>query len=51
MSSSCSQFRYDNLVEWTFIERGYPRTHVYRSQEELITPGLRSEQLVTELFT
>ncbi len=32
------QLRYNNLLEPTFIERGYPMPYIYKPQEELITP-------------
>jgi phytanoyl-CoA hydroxylase len=35
---SC-HFRYNNLEEPSFVERGYPHPYLYKPQEELITPG------------
>jgi len=35
---SC-HFRYNNLCEPSFIERGFPHSYIYRPQDELITPG------------
>jgi phytanoyl-CoA hydroxylase len=35
---SC-HFRYNNLAEPTFIERGFPHAYVYRPVDDLITPG------------
>ncbi len=46
---SC-HFRYNNLDEPTFIERGFPHPYVYRPQEELITPGFPSAEQVEALF-
>ncbi len=34
-----AQFRYNNLAETTFIERGYPHSFIYKPSDELITPG------------
>lgn len=34
---SC-HFRYNNLAERTFVERGYPHAYVYKPVEELLTP-------------
>ena len=46
---SC-HFRYSNLAEATFVERGYPHPYVYRPQEELITPGFPTEEQIQRLF-
>lgn len=46
---SC-HFRYNNLADRTFIERGYPHPYLYRPQEELITPDFPSRAVVDELF-
>ncbi len=46
---SC-HFRYNNLAEPTFLERGYPHPYVYKPQEELITPGFPSRSDVGEAF-
>jgi phytanoyl-CoA hydroxylase len=35
---SC-HFRYNNLAEPTFIERGFPHAYIYRPVDDLITPG------------
>ncbi len=46
---SC-HFRYNNLFEKTFIERGYPHPYIYRPQEELISPGFPTLAEVNEIF-
>jgi len=46
---SC-HFRYNNLREESFIERGLPHPYIYRPQEELITEGFPSPSQVGELF-
>lgn len=46
---SC-HFRYNNLYEKTFIERGYPHPYVYHPQAELISPGFPTESQLEELF-
>ena len=46
---SC-HFRYNNLQEQTFIERGFPHPYVYHPQEELITEDFPSRELVNRTF-
>jgi len=46
---SC-HFRYNNLAEETFIERGYPHAYIYKPQEDLITPGFPSKELIGKFF-
>jgi hypothetical protein len=46
---SC-HFRYNDLAEPTFVERGYPHPYVYAPQEELITPGFPSREQVRAAF-
>ena len=46
---SC-HFRYNNLAEPTFIERGYPHPYLYKPQEELITPDFPSTAQVKATF-
>ena len=46
---SC-HFRYNNLYEKTFIERGYPHPYIYRPQTELIYPGFPTETQLREMF-
>lgn len=46
---SC-HFRYNNLCEETFIERGYPHPYLYKPQEELITADFPDPQRLEELF-
>jgi phytanoyl-CoA hydroxylase len=47
---SC-HFRYNNLDEATFVERGYPHPYVYKPQDQLITPNFPSASQVSALFT
>jgi phytanoyl-CoA dioxygenase PhyH len=46
---SC-HFRYNNLAEKTFIERGYPHPYLYKPQEELITAEFPKPEQLLELF-
>lgn len=46
---SC-HFRYNNLDEETFAERGFPHPYVYQPQVELITPGFPNEAAVKALY-
>lgn len=46
---SC-HFRYNNLNEATFIERGFPHPYIYRPQEELITKGFPQKAQIASLF-
>jgi phytanoyl-CoA hydroxylase len=47
---SC-HFRYNNLYETTFIERGYPHPYIYRPQEELISQGFPTREQVDKTFS
>jgi len=46
---SC-HFRYNNLAEATFIERGFPHPYLYRPQEELITPDFPTPEQVAQIY-
>jgi phytanoyl-CoA hydroxylase len=46
---SC-HFRYNNLAEPTFVERGFPHPYLYKPSEELLTPGFPNRPQVQELF-
>lgn len=46
---SC-HFRYNDLREATFVQRGFPHPYLYRPQEELITPGFPDRAALDELF-
>jgi len=46
---SC-HFRYNNLQESTFIERGYPHPYIYRPQDDLITAQFPGREDVMRLF-
>jgi phytanoyl-CoA hydroxylase len=43
-------FRYNNLSEQTFINRGYPHPFIYKPQEGLITPRFPEKELLASLF-
>ena len=45
-----AQFRYNNLAEPTFVDRGYPHSFIYRSVDELITPGFPRREDVERVF-
>lgn len=47
---SC-HFRYNNLAEETFVERGYPHPYIYRPQEALITPEFPTLEMVDRIFS
>ncbi|GAB3247316.1 phytanoyl-CoA dioxygenase family protein [Larkinella harenae] len=44
------QLRYNNLLENTFIERGYPLAYIYKPQAELITPNFPVLSQMDEIF-
>jgi phytanoyl-CoA hydroxylase len=46
---SC-HFRYNNLREKTFMERGFPHPYIYKPQEELITAQFPTKSQVQEIF-
>jgi phytanoyl-CoA hydroxylase len=46
---SC-HFRYNNLEEATFVDRGYPHNYIYSPRDELITPGFPSREQLLEVF-
>ncbi|HEY5073290.1 MAG TPA: phytanoyl-CoA dioxygenase family protein [Pyrinomonadaceae bacterium] len=47
---SC-HFRYNNLSERTFIERGYPHPYFYSPQKDLISPGFPTVADVGKIFS
>ncbi|MBU7317615.1 phytanoyl-CoA dioxygenase family protein [Paenibacillus oleatilyticus] len=46
---SC-HFRYNNLCEATFIQRGYPHPYLYKPQEDLITAGFPKLEHLQGIF-
>jgi phytanoyl-CoA hydroxylase len=46
---SC-HFRYNDLAERTFVDRGYPHAYVYHPVDELMTPGFPQTEDVRRLF-
>ncbi len=49
MRWSC-HFRYNDLGESSFVDRGYPHPYVYRPLEPLLTPGFPSVDVVRQVF-
>jgi ectoine hydroxylase-related dioxygenase (phytanoyl-CoA dioxygenase family) len=47
---SC-HFRYNDLAEETFINRGYPHAYLYKPTEELITPDFPKPNQIKKTFT
>jgi hypothetical protein len=47
---SC-HFRYNDLDEPTFLDRGYPHPYLYKPQDELMTPDFPPPELVRRLFS
>lgn len=45
-----AQFRYNNLAEKTFIERGYPHSFIYKASDELITPDFPAAGDIERVF-
>ena len=46
---SC-HFRYNNLHDPTFIERGFAHPYLYKPQEDLITPNFPTPEQIREVF-
>jgi phytanoyl-CoA hydroxylase len=46
---SC-HFRYNDLLEESFIQRSYAHPYIYKPQEELITPGFPSKNDLIHIF-
>jgi phytanoyl-CoA hydroxylase len=46
---SC-HFRYNDLYDHTFIERGYPHSYIYKPIEELITPNFPDKNDIINTF-
>jgi phytanoyl-CoA hydroxylase len=46
---SC-HFRYNNLAEATFVERGYPHPYLYKPTDELLTAGFPLPKQVGAIF-
>jgi phytanoyl-CoA hydroxylase len=45
-----AQFRYNNLAEPTFVERGYPHSFIYKPVDGLITPNFPSVEDIRQVF-
>lgn len=45
-----THFRYNELSESTFIERGYPHAYIYRPVTEQLTPNFPTTALVKDIF-
>lgn len=46
-----AQFRFNNLAERTFVDRGYPHSFIYRSVDELLTPDFPAPGDVERVFS
>ena len=46
---SC-HFRYNNIDDPSFIERGFPHTYIYRPEDKLVTPGFPLAADVEKVF-
>lgn len=46
---SC-HFRYNNLSEASFVERGYPHPYLYRPEPQLLTPGFPRQEDIEGVF-
>lgn len=46
---SC-HFRYNNLRDASFIDRGFPHPYLYKPQEDLITPGFPTADDISKVF-
>jgi len=46
---SC-HFRYNNLAEPTFVERGYPHPYLYKPTDELLTADFPEQRQVSRIF-
>lgn len=44
------QYRFNNLDEPTFIQRGYPHTYDYRPQQDLVTPNFPTVEQIENIF-
>lgn len=45
-----ASYRYNNMLEPSFIERGYPNPYIYRPDLTLITPGFPEPERLHALF-
>ena len=45
------QYRFNNLAEKTFIERGFPHSYDYKPQENLITPNFPSLAQIEQIYS
>jgi hypothetical protein len=44
------QLRYNNMVEPTFKERGFPMPYIYKPEENLVTPDFPKKEQLEEVF-
>jgi phytanoyl-CoA hydroxylase len=44
------QFRYNNLEEPTFIERGFPMPYIYKANNDIVTPDFPTVQQVIQTY-
>lgn len=45
-----AQFRYNNLADPSFVQRGYPHSFIYKPTEELLTPGFPTREDLRRVF-
>jgi len=45
-----SQFRFNNLTEDTFVDRGFPLPYIYKPTPELLFPNFPKQEQVEEIF-
>lgn len=45
------QFRYNNMFEGTFKERGFPMTYIYTPEVELVTPDFPKKEQLVSIFS
>ena len=47
---SC-HFRYNDMSETTFIDRGFPHPYIYKPDDQLLTPAFDTKKAVNEYFS
>jgi phytanoyl-CoA hydroxylase len=46
-----SQFRFNNLTEDTFVDRGFPLPYIYKPTPDLLFPGFPKQEQVEAIFS
>jgi phytanoyl-CoA hydroxylase len=44
------QYRFNNLADESYIERGYPHAYIYKPQMEEITPGFPTQEDIAKVY-